>query len=152
MLPALASVQDFQTWTGLDESEVDEARALAILHAASTLVRTHTGRVWVDVDEDDAEVPEEGVSATKLQAAREVVVMVADRVYHNPRGTTQEAAGPFSRSVAAWAALGLELTANEKAMIGGSSGGIPGLGSLRVAAPIDAAGVSRRWWLEDVDC
>lgn len=147
-LPALAELNELEDWLGVSITEArDAARAGAILAAASTLVRTHTGRAWVDADGD----PEEGIDETKLAAVRQVVVQVADRVYTNPRGATQETAGPFSRSVAAWAAQGMSLTDDEKAMIGASTGGIPGLSSIRVVAPA-AAAASRRdqwWWLDD---
>jgi hypothetical protein len=151
-LPALAELHELEDWLGVSITDArDAARAGAILAAASTLVRTHTGRMWVGVDEEGAAVPEEGIDETKLAAVRQVVVQVADRVYNNPRGATQETAGPFSRSVAAWAAQGMSLTDDEKAMIGASTGGIPGLSSIRVVAPA-AAAASRRdqwWWLDD---
>lgn len=145
-LSPLAAFDDLEAWMGRPVSNYP--RAEAILSAASTLVRTHTGRLWVDAEGN----PEDGISEIKLQAAREVVVMVADRVYNNPRGTTQETAGPYSRSVAAWAALGMSLTDSEIAMLGGSlEGGIPGLSSVRVVAPAAASG-SRHyrypWWDE----
>lgn len=142
-LPSLATADELVTWMG--DTELNEDRAEAILAAASTLIRVHTGRVWVD---DDG--PED-VDEIKLEAARTVCLTVAERVYNNPKGVTQEAAGPFSRTIAAWAALGLALTDDEKGMLTTSSQGIPGLSSVRVVAPAHASGVPRMsaWWDED---
>src|SRR5690606_31064335 len=94
-LPPLATDSDLETWLG---HPVDVPRALAILNASSTLIRNHTGRVWVDEDE----VTEDGVTALQLEGVRLVCKTLAARVYDNPQGKTQRAAGPFSSSVAAW--------------------------------------------------
>lgn len=117
-----------------DESVVDNPRAEAILAAASTLVRTFTGRVWVDVDDEpDSDEPSYEL---EFDAAQTVVLIVSQRVYLNPSGTTQETTGPFSRSVAAWSAMGLALSDDEKEMLGGGQpDAIPGLSSIRVVAP-----------------
>lgn len=141
-LPALAPIDDLEEWLGV---EVVSARAGAILAAASTLVRTTTGRVWVDADGE----LEEGLTEDdlKLQAVREVVVMVATRVYTNPGGVQQQTSGPYSETVAAWASLGMALTETELGMIASPAGGIPGLSSVRVIAPADA-NPTRRWWPE----
>lgn len=142
MLPPLATLDDLEVWS----SSVipNAARAEAILIAASTLVRSTTGRTWVDADEEW----EEGVTDLQQDQVRTVVVMVADRVYANPAGVTQEAVGPFSRTVAAWAAYGMELTDTELEMLPGGSSGIPGLTSIRVVAPAAARGslYSTAWW------
>lgn len=142
-LPSLASLQEFQEWHG---SAVDASRATAILSAASTLIRSSTGRVWVDADG-----PESGMSATAISAARTVCLIVAERVYTNPSGATQEQSGPYSRSVAAWAASGLTLRPEELAMLNQVSPGVPGLHSVRVVAP--AAAAASRWkewqWVDD---
>lgn len=107
----LASVDDLSDWMGVDVSNL--ARAEAILSAASTLVRTRTGRAWVDADGE----LEDGVTALEMERVKTVVVMVAERVWSNPRGITQQATGPFSQSVAAWSAFGLALTDPEKEML-----------------------------------
>lgn len=135
-LPPLASVAELEGWLGITASPVQ--RAEAILAAASTLVRTHSGRSWVDADGE----PEEALSETQLEAAKTVVLAVTGRVWRNPSGLTQEVVGPFSRSIAAWAAMGLELTDSEKQMISVSDG-IPGLASIRVVAPALAS--ASRW-------
>jgi hypothetical protein len=129
MLPPLATVEELQDWSPTPVTNT--ARAEAILSAASTLVRTFTGRMWVDADGDW----EESVTALQKDQVQTVTLQVADRVYSNPRGTTQEAAGPFSRSVSAWAAFGLALTDDEEAMLGGAIGTVGGLTSVRVVAP-----------------
>ena len=136
-LPAIGSIDDFESYSGLS---VDVERADASNSAASTLVRSYTGRTWVGADgewEDD-------VTDLQRDVVTLVVLTVTDRVYRNPTGVTQQASGPFSNSVAAWAAYGLVLTDDEKALLPVSTGsGIPGLSSIRVEAPRRAAGVPR---------
>lgn len=142
-LPSLASVSDLAVWLG--ETVTDHARAQAYLHAASTCVRSHTGRAWVDADGE----PEASVSVTRLDAAKTVVLMVTSRLWHNPQGLKQTTTGPFSST---FDTSGLELTDFEKSILAEPvSGGIPGLTSIRVEAPSRAAGVPRsRWdWCED---
>jgi len=142
-LPSLATLDEFSGWHG---SAVDARRAAAILAAASTLIRSATGRVWVDADG-----PQAGVSDVALSAAKTVCLMVAERVYSNPSGTTQQQSGPYAQSVAAWAASGLVLRPEELAMLNQVSPGVPGLHSVRVVAPAAAAG--SRWqewqWVDD---
>lgn len=122
-LPLLAAIEDLEAWLGQAVSNPE--RADAILTAASTLVRSQSGRTWVGANGE----PNEGLTEVQLESARTVVLMVAARVWNNPYGTTQEATGPFSRSVAAWAALGMELTDTERSMLGTSAN--TGLWSLR---------------------
>lgn len=137
-LPPLASVDDLSEWMGVDVS--DEVRAEAILSAASTLVRSHTGQLWVDA----AGEPDENATDLELDTVKTVVTLVAERVWSNPRGFVQQATGPFSGTVAEWSAYGLALTDSEKDMLGcGNDVGIPGLASIRVEAPRGAAGAPR---------
>lgn len=145
-LPPLASLDDLEAWFS---SSVDPARAEAILSAASTLVRSTAGRAWVDAEGE----PDDDLTETQIDAAHTVVLMVAARVYTNPNGVAQQTSGPFSKSVAAWAALGLELTDTEKGMLTVSVSGIPGLSSIRVVAPAAARAthLSEAWWWEDWD-
>src|SRR5690606_20700568 len=125
MLPPLAQVDDLETWMHVEISGSSTSRAAAILAAASTLVRQHTGRVWVDAD---GELTDDATDdPVRFDAVQQVVVIVAERVYKNPNGSTQQTTGPFGHSIADWAALGLALRAEEKEMLGGTSGGIPGL-------------------------
>jgi hypothetical protein len=144
-LPAFATVEELAAWLGTSIAD-DDPRATAILAASSTLIRSHSGRVWVDGDG-----PEEGLTETQQDSVKTVCLLVSARVWINPHGRTQEATGPFSHSVAGWAALGMELTETEKRMIGGSVSGIPGLSSVRVVAPIDASGSRHRGWFWDDD-
>lgn len=147
MLPPLAGVDDLETWLGESIASSSHPRAIAILTHASTRVRTFTGRTWVGESG-----PEEGVDALKLDAARQVVVLVSARVWKNPHGRLSESTGPFSYTNAEWAAMGAALTEDEKEMLGGTQeSGIPGLSSFRVEAPREAAGVPRAatWWEDD---
>lgn len=146
MLPELAALEDLEQ---ISSTPVDNwPRASAILSAASTLVRSFSGRVWVDA----AGEWEDGVSELQKDQVKTVVLSVTERVYTNPLGATYQTVGPFARSVAAWAALGLALTDDEKTMLGGGSAGVSGLSSIRLLAPPDATGVrySHEFW-EDED-
>jgi hypothetical protein len=134
VLPSLASVDDLKAWQG---SPVDLVRASAVLAAASTLIRAHTGRVWVDADGP------EDVSETAAAVVRTVCVMVADRVYRNPEMATQQTSGPFSMSVSEWASRGLVLTPDERALLATAAGRVPGLSSVRVEVPAEASGTYR---------
>lgn len=144
-LPPLASTDDLEQYSGMS---VDPGRATAILAAASTLVRAYTSRTWVGADGEW----ETGVSEVHQDIVKTVTLTVADRVYRNPTGASQEAVGPFSRSVAAWAAFGMFLTDEEKELLPTGSG-VSGLSSVRVLAPALAAGVPRRapWWTQTIE-
>lgn len=152
LLPPLASAEDLQEWSAT--SITNEARAEAILAAASTLVRSFTGRMWVVAAEDEEDPPvwEEGVTDLEKDQVLTVVLTVADRVYTNPQGAQYQTVGPFARSVAAWSTLGLALTPDEKDMLGGGPSGISGLSSIRVLAPAAASGTRMwSWELEEED-
>lgn len=110
-MASVGSVDDLATWLGVTID--NEERAEAIIAAANTLIRSKTGRSWVDASGEALE----DVTADDLETVRTVVIQVAARVWTNPHGTTQESTGPFSRSVAAWAALGLSLTEDEMLML-----------------------------------
>lgn len=120
-LPSLVELESFETWASRPVS--NGPRAEAILSAASTLVRTYTGRMWVDAAGD----PEEDITETQLDAARTVVLQLADRVYFNPNGDTQQSTGPFQRSVAAWYSSGLVLTEEDKEQLPLGTGARPAL-------------------------
>lgn len=122
-MASIATIDDLEPWLTID----NEDRAEAILAAASTLVRAKTGQAWVDA----AGVQLEDVDDDDFAAVKTVVVQVALRVYQNPLGLTQQTTGPFSRSVAAWAALGLSLTDDERSMLPTTiDGNRPGLWTL----------------------
>ena len=120
-LPPLANLTEFIAWEPGDVSNTE--RAAAILAAASALIRAHTGRVWVDAS---GEI-EAGVTEVQRETVRSVCLQVTSRVYNNPLGSTQQSTGPFSRSVAAWAAQGLSLTDEDKAQLPVASGARPAL-------------------------
>lgn len=146
MLPPIASLDEFEDWSST--SITDQLRAAAILAAASTLVRAFAGRAWVDADGEW----EAGITDLQQDQVKLVVLSVADRVYRNPRGVTQESTGSFSQSVADWAAFGLALTDDEKLLLGSTqSSGIPGLSSIRVLAPALARAPMRcvSWWEDE---
>jgi hypothetical protein len=147
-LPAFASIEEFSTWEPVAVSNTE--RAEAILAAASTLIRAHTGRVWVDETGPQADATE-----VQLATVKNICLTVTSRVYNNPNGLTDETAGPYSRRVADWAALGLALTDEEAAQLAvtPTGGSVPGLWSLKVAAPRSATGTpyfTAEWW-EDSD-
>lgn len=119
--PALASIDEFIAWE--QSSVTNTERAEAILVAASTLIRAHTGRVWVDAS---GEV-ETGVTEVQRGSVRSVCLQVASRVYNNPLGETQRSVANYSSSVAAWAAQGLVLSDDEKAQLPLASGARPAL-------------------------
>jgi hypothetical protein len=126
VLPPLAGVDDLETWMGVSITGAPAIpRAVAILSAASTLVRRFTGATWVDAEG----AIDEGDDPVLFEAARQVVVLVAERVWKNPNGHTQEAGAPFSHTIEAWAALGLALRDEEKEMLS-TSPGVPGLGVI----------------------
>lgn len=110
----------------LGEEIANPVKAGAILAAAYTLVRTKTGRTWVDADGVQAE----DVSDDDFEAVKTVVIQVASRVWLNPQGRTQQSAGPFSESVAEWASLGLSLTETELAMLPRNGNTRPALWTL----------------------
>lgn len=120
-LPPLITPEDFETWASRPVS--NRARAEAIIAAASTLVRTHSGRMWVDA----AGEPEEDVTELQIESAKTVVLQVTDRVYFNPSGNTQNATGPFSASVAAWYSAGMYLTDDDKAQLPTTTSARPAL-------------------------
>lgn len=137
MLPPLAEVDDLEVWMGVEISGESTSRAVAILAAASTLVRSYTGKVWVDADGETSDATDNPV---RFDAVQQVVVLVSERVWKNPNGNTQENTGPFSHTVEAWAALGLALRDEEKAMLGGSSL-VPGLGVISTTrGPLETRG------------
>lgn len=147
-LPSLATVAEFEAW---EQSPVSSReRATAILAAASTLIRARTGRVWVDAGGD----LEAGITEVQRETARGVCLAVASRVYNNPHGLTQRVTGPFSQTVAAWAAMGLALTEDELALLNTApQTGIPGLWSARVVAPAQARATAftAEFWEDDPD-
>lgn len=110
-MASLPSVDDLAIWLGVEITNED--RAEAIRAAAYTLVRSKSGRAWVDA----SGVQLEDVDDDDFEAVRTVIMSVWARVWTNPNGDTQQTTGPFSRSVAAWASLGLSLSDAELDML-----------------------------------
>jgi len=106
--PSLIDPLDLAAWLGVEFSDAQKAKAVLVVQAASTLVRSHTGRTWVDVDGDLEEVP---------TPVHDVVLQVAERVWRIKPGITQETTGPFGVQYTQ-GANGLELTPSEKKMLG----------------------------------
>lgn len=107
--PSLADVVALSEWLGQDIPDAQQPRAQALLVAASALVRSETGRTWLDDEGALEAVPDE---------VHTVVVACAARVWLNPSGVTQEATGPFSASYGENAAQGLYLTPTESEILG----------------------------------
>lgn len=107
--PLLATVEDLATFVGETIEGDEEARASAYLLAASTLVRSYTGRTGVDDWATPEDVPDD---------AHMVTLLVASRLWANPRGTSQESetVGTYSTS-ASYRADGLYLSTVEKGML-----------------------------------
>lgn len=124
-LPPLADVADLDAWlpgvaiVGDDDAE---ARAEAVLSAASAIVRAENGKNWVD---ENGELLDDIPDAVSV-----LVVQLAARLWANPTGLTQETAGPFSamhgRST---------LTDDERGVLTDNTAG--GLGSIQVVAPAE---------------
>ena len=106
-LPPLATVQDLSDW--LDQP-IDPAnsRAVAVLSAASSLVRSYTQQDWVDEAGALVEVPDDVVT---------VVLQVAERKWRNPSGAIHETTGPFSVRYSERSGDGLFLTDTERRML-----------------------------------
>lgn len=119
-LPPLATVADLEAWIG--ESILDDAttRAEGVLGAASTLVRSHTGRSWVDA-EGALEVFDEHHDDI-WDALQTVTVQCAGRVWRNPDGSLQPTTGPHSDRYLELLGEGLVLTPTEKSLLGTALG------------------------------
>lgn len=133
-LPPLASTDDLAVWLGRAVSNEDQAEA--VIAAASTLVRTETGRTYVDEDGNlEEDLPD---------AVRTVVVLVASRVLSNPDSYISETIAGYSYRVADGTVFGLELTDTERRMLGGTESALT---SVRVESPpIPTSGSS--FWSE----
>ena len=105
-LPALADIDALEAWTG-DTIPDDDPRALAVLAAASALVRSETRRTWLDDMGALVAVPDElGM----------VVVQVAARKWLNPEDVIQDGTGPFTGRWSELAGQGIYLTDTERAI------------------------------------
>lgn len=90
-LPPLATVTDLAGWVGDTIADAD-ARALAVLRAASALVRAYTGQDWLDATDPTVADPPDAVHV--------VTLAVAGRAWQRPGDveSTTETAGPFGET------------------------------------------------------
>lgn len=105
-LPALATVDHLERRLGF--AAPNNTRALELLAYASALVRAAAGRQWVN-DENELEGVPAGIP--------DVVVAAVERAVQNPKGATQESAGPFSASWGPEAAQRIFLTRWDRRII-----------------------------------
>jgi len=84
MLPPFAKVEDLADWLAvpIDESSADYKRAKGALRMASALVRSETGKQWVDDDNKLVDPLPEQLELVTLQAA--------GRGYMNPLSQTSD--------------------------------------------------------------
>lgn len=101
MQSRLAQVEDLTAWLPPNKP-VDEARAGAMLDAASAVVRSVAQADFA-----------EGVVPDDIQT---VVLQVAARAYRNPDGRVQQATGPYSQTLSAEFAAGITLTEWEQSI------------------------------------
>lgn len=122
MLPALATAEDFAARLGRSLTVDEAVQVAAYLVDASTLVRRAAGVSWVDDEEalvDD--IPDDAVVIT-LNAAR--------RAFDNPQGVAQKSVDDVSVSYSRAVSGGIYLTAEEKAILSGLTGGGQGLWTM----------------------
>lgn len=120
-IPALASVQELADWIGapIDADTPDYRRAEQCLRIASALVRTETGKTWLD---------ESGVLADPVdENAVMVTLYCAGRVFDNREGMTREGVDDYSGSYRVDES-GAYLTATERRMLAHLSA--PAFGAL----------------------
>jgi len=120
--PSPATTDDLAVALGVDAVD-NEDQAQFLLDRAWAIVRAYAGHpaTWLDddgnpTDQIDPDIPP-------------VIVGMVDRATRNPTGTTQETAGPFSRSFGSDAAQRLYLTKMDKLVIRGGLG-LSGLGTI----------------------
>lgn len=113
-LPAFATVDDVVAEMG---TVTDEERTERLLAKASNLIRSESGRTWVD---DDGEL--DGTEF-QLEILRDITTSVTIRCLRNPSGIVQETAGPFSQSFDQNTQPSVWLTKTEKAQIAQLVGG-----------------------------
>lgn len=122
-LPPLAEVADLDAWlpgVTIVGDDAAETRAEAVIAAASAYIRADRGQTWTDSEDAlVADIPDE---------IPVIVVQIAARMWANPTGTIQEAAGPFSTTHGP-----STLTDEERDLLTDNTAG--GLGSIQVYAP-----------------
>lgn len=116
----LAGVADLAARVG-ETLEDDDATALYYLKAASALIRSETGRTWVDSNGVTLDVPSD---------VKYICVEAAARLWRNPDGAIQETVGPFTSRLPDKFADGLFLTVSEKAQLARYRNARPALWTL----------------------
>lgn len=106
LLP-LATVGDLAAWVGQPILDAD-ARAEAVLSAASAIVRAYAGQTWMVDPAVLGDVPDD-VSA--------VTVQIAARVWMNPSGLESVSIDDATRRWGSGGSAGLRLTETEKAIL-----------------------------------
>lgn len=133
---ALATVQELADWIGapIEANTAEYRRAEQCLRIASALVRTETGRTWLNPD---------GELLTVDENAAMVTLYCAGRVFDNREGMTREGIDDWSGSFKVDEA-GAYLTATEKRMLshlGGSTfGGLSTIATTRGECPPNTGG------------
>ena len=112
-----ANVAALAAWVG-QSIAANDARANAVLTAASVLVRSHVGASTADAWQT---VPAD---------VQQVVVQVAARVWFNPQGLVADAVDDYSRRWESGAESGVYLTAAERDMLSPYTTSHKGLWSL----------------------
>lgn len=113
-LPPFIEAPILGLWLGVEFTDADIAKAEAIIASASTLVRTETGRAWVDADGNLVTAASFDAHGDEiLEALRDVTQSVAGRVWRNPGGITSETTGPFTVTYNVEQAQGLYITDTE---------------------------------------
>lgn len=142
--PALATVDELQTALGEADPITDEDQAGSLLERASEIVRAEAHKTWLNDDEDD-------LSEDLPGQIPGVVVSMVERASRNPTGTTQEQAGPFSRSFGPAAADRLFLTKWERKVIAEAAGQNVGLGTIGTTrGPLETSCAADDLWPEEV--
>lgn len=150
--PAFAEPEDLAEWLGedipADHEDADCKRAQRCLRAASTLIRSQTGRDWTD---EDGKLPDD-----LPEELQDVCLACAGRMYTNPNAETQwnlqadDGMDGGSRKVEE---SGLYLTATEKATLSRltarQSPVIAGIGVIGTTRGEAASSDMRREWLDD---
>lgn len=128
-LPPLATVPELATWLGITLDN-DDPRAMAVLDAASTLVRAYTENDWLVDNEAQVYGPNDVDAPAEVHT---VTLSVAGRAWQRPDDveSSTEAAGPYSYTRRYTGETGaLYLTSTEKMMLARHRKSVAGLAVL----------------------
>ena len=101
-MASLITINELSVWVR-EELEPDDSFALAVMDAASTLVRKAGDDTWT--------------SSTVPAVAKLVTLLVAKRTYLNPDGVVSSTVGPLSERVIDIEASGMRLSDEEVAQV-----------------------------------